>query len=158
VLFRLVYLLMVQLFGWLALLTRSDVLPQQTVARWQHRLIPLQRRVFGGCHINRPIDRLVVDAGLELTRLDNYYLKGPRAFCSDWMAGSVIRWRVPVARDPGGANGERATAPGLATGAAARRRHRRLPGRGSQDGPAVAERAYALPAQPGRDRRARRRG
>ena len=60
--------------------------PQETVARWQHRLTPLQRRVFGGCHLNRPIGRLVVDAGLELTRLDNYYpllfhyLKGPRAF------------------------------------------------------------------------------
>jgi SAM-dependent methyltransferase len=54
--------------------------PQETVARWQHRLPPLQRHVFGGCHINRPIDRLVVDAGLELTRLDNYYLKGLRAF------------------------------------------------------------------------------
>jgi hypothetical protein len=53
---------------------------QETVARWQHRLTPLQRRVFGGCHINRPIGRLMVDAGLELTRLDNYYLKGPRAF------------------------------------------------------------------------------
>jgi ubiquinone/menaquinone biosynthesis C-methylase UbiE len=26
--------------------------PQETVARWQHRLTPLQRRVFGGCHIN----------------------------------------------------------------------------------------------------------
>jgi ubiquinone/menaquinone biosynthesis C-methylase UbiE len=54
--------------------------PQETVARWQHRLTPLQRRVFGGCHINRPIDRLVARAGLELTRLDNYYLKGPHAF------------------------------------------------------------------------------
>ena len=54
--------------------------PQETVARWQHRLTPLQRRVFGGCRINRPIDRLVAGAGLELTRLDNYYLKGPRAF------------------------------------------------------------------------------
>jgi len=41
---------------------------------------PLQRRVFGGCHIDRPIDRLVAGAGLELTRMDNYYLKGPRAF------------------------------------------------------------------------------
>ena len=43
------------------------------MARWQHRLTPLQRRVFGGCHIDRPIDRLVVGAGLEMTRLDNYY-------------------------------------------------------------------------------------
>jgi ubiquinone/menaquinone biosynthesis C-methylase UbiE len=54
--------------------------PQEPVARWQHRLTPLQRRVFGGCHIDRPIGRLVTDAGLELIRLDNYYLKGPRAF------------------------------------------------------------------------------
>jgi ubiquinone/menaquinone biosynthesis C-methylase UbiE len=54
--------------------------PEETVARWQHRLSPLQRRVFGGCHIDRPIDQLVADAGLELIRLDNYYLKGPRAF------------------------------------------------------------------------------
>jgi len=54
--------------------------PEETVARWQHRLTPLQRRLFGGCHINRPIDRLVARAGLELTRLDNYYLNGPRAF------------------------------------------------------------------------------
>ena len=54
--------------------------PQEPVARWQHRLTPLQRRVFGGCQIDRPIGRLVADAGLELIRLDNYYLKGPRAF------------------------------------------------------------------------------
>jgi len=54
--------------------------PQEPVARWQHRLTPVQRRVFGGCHIDRPIDRLVTDAGLELTRLDTYYLKGPRVF------------------------------------------------------------------------------
>jgi ubiquinone/menaquinone biosynthesis C-methylase UbiE len=54
--------------------------PEETVARWQHRLTPLQRRIFGGCHINRPIDRLIARAGLELARLDNYYLKGPHAF------------------------------------------------------------------------------
>ena len=54
--------------------------PEETVARWQHRLTPLQRRVFGGCHLSRPIGRLVADGGLELTRLDNYYVKGPRAF------------------------------------------------------------------------------
>jgi ubiquinone/menaquinone biosynthesis C-methylase UbiE len=54
--------------------------PQETVARWQHRLTPLQRRVFGGCHIDRPIGQMVADAGLELIRLDNYYLKGPHPF------------------------------------------------------------------------------
>jgi ubiquinone/menaquinone biosynthesis C-methylase UbiE len=54
--------------------------PDEKVARAQNRLTPLQRRVAGGCHLNRPIERLLLESGLELTRLDNYYLRGPRAF------------------------------------------------------------------------------
>ena len=54
--------------------------PDSNVARWQDRLTPLQRRVAGGCHLNRPIDRLVIDSGLELRQMDNYYAKGPRPF------------------------------------------------------------------------------
>ena len=74
--------------------------PQETVARWQHRLTPLQRRVFVGCHINLPIDRLLAGAGLELTRLDNYDLKGPRAFgyMFDSVAPSLASRSVRPAR------------------------------------------------------------
>ena len=50
--------------------------PDPGVARWQDRLTPLQRRLFGGCHLNRPIDRLLSRAGFGLTRMDNYYLAG----------------------------------------------------------------------------------
>ena len=53
--------------------------PDSKIARRQHRLTPLQRRVFGGCHINRPIDELISSAGFDLSRLDNYYMRGPRA-------------------------------------------------------------------------------
>ena len=52
--------------------------PEPRVSRWQDRLTPLQRRLFGGCHLNRPIDRLLVDAGVELTRLETHYARGPR--------------------------------------------------------------------------------
>ncbi|MGH9188026.1 MAG: class I SAM-dependent methyltransferase, partial [Acidimicrobiales bacterium] len=52
--------------------------PQERVARWQDRLTPIQRRLFGGCHLNRRIDRLVADAGLEVTRMDNYFASGPK--------------------------------------------------------------------------------
>ena len=54
--------------------------PDPGVARWQERLNPLQRQVFGGCHLNRPIDALIRDAGLDVTRLENHYLKGPKPF------------------------------------------------------------------------------
>jgi len=53
--------------------------PDRGIARLQQRLTPLQRRAFGGCHLNRPIDQLVAAAGLELTQMDTYYMKGPRA-------------------------------------------------------------------------------
>jgi ubiquinone/menaquinone biosynthesis C-methylase UbiE len=54
--------------------------PDTDVALWQDRLTPLQRRVFGGCHLNRPINALVADAGFEVRRIDNYYMRGPKAF------------------------------------------------------------------------------
>ena len=53
--------------------------PDARVARMQERLTPWQCRAFGGCHLDRPIDRLVTAAGLELTRLETYYMKGGRA-------------------------------------------------------------------------------
>lgn len=53
--------------------------PDPGVARWQDRLTPLQRRVAGGCHLNRPIDRLVAGAGLEVEQLETFFMDGPKA-------------------------------------------------------------------------------
>ena len=39
--------------------------PDAGVARWQHRLDPVQRRVAGGCHLSRDIPALVAGAGLD---------------------------------------------------------------------------------------------
>jgi ubiquinone/menaquinone biosynthesis C-methylase UbiE len=54
--------------------------PEPRVARWQDRLTPIQRRVFGGCHLNRPIAELVARAGLDIVRLDTHYASGPKIF------------------------------------------------------------------------------
>jgi ubiquinone/menaquinone biosynthesis C-methylase UbiE len=54
--------------------------PDSAVARWQDRLTPLNRRVAGGCRLNRPIGQLVADAGLDVTEMENYYVHGPRIF------------------------------------------------------------------------------
>jgi SAM-dependent methyltransferase len=52
--------------------------PDPSVAIWQERLNPLQRIWAGGCHLNRPIDRLVAGAGFKVTRLETYYVSGPK--------------------------------------------------------------------------------
>jgi ubiquinone/menaquinone biosynthesis C-methylase UbiE len=50
------------------------------VARWQDRLTPIQRRIAGGCHLNRPIDEMVASAGFDLTRLEHPTMSGPEVF------------------------------------------------------------------------------
>ncbi|MFO0775313.1 MAG: class I SAM-dependent methyltransferase [Nitrospiraceae bacterium] len=52
---------------------RSD---DARIAAWQDRLNPLQQIVACGCNLNRRIDKLVLEAGLQLTRLDRFVLAG----------------------------------------------------------------------------------
>ena len=54
--------------------------PDPALARRQDRITPIQRRVAGGCHLNRPIDRLIEGAGFTVTQLDNFFMPGPKAF------------------------------------------------------------------------------
>ena len=52
------------------------LVPDEDVRRWQHRLEPLQKRLFGGCHLTRPTVELLTGAGFEITEVDRYYEKG----------------------------------------------------------------------------------
>jgi ubiquinone/menaquinone biosynthesis C-methylase UbiE len=50
--------------------------PDEGVRRWQHRLEPMQKRLFGGCHLTRPIADLLTDAGFTITEIDVFYEEG----------------------------------------------------------------------------------
>lgn len=52
--------------------------PNSNIARWQDRLTPLWKRVAGGCHLNRPVDRLIEQSGFRIERLQTGYMPGPR--------------------------------------------------------------------------------
>jgi SAM-dependent methyltransferase len=47
--------------------------PDENVRRWQHRLEPVQKRVFGGCHLTRPVAGMVTVAGFTIAALDEFY-------------------------------------------------------------------------------------
>lgn len=64
--------------------------PDASVAAWQHRLEPLQRLVFAGCHLTRDVPALVGDAGLEITLLEQRYLPGP-GISRPWTYGYLGR-------------------------------------------------------------------
>ena len=50
--------------------------PDESVRRWQHRLEPLQKRLFDGCHLTRPIAEMLTNAGFVITEIDVFYEKG----------------------------------------------------------------------------------
>jgi len=54
--------------------------PTESVRRWQHRLHPVHSRIAGGCHLDRPIDNLITNAGLIIGELETGYGDGPRPF------------------------------------------------------------------------------
>ena len=48
------------------------------VAKWQDRLTPLWKTFTGGCHLNRPVDRLLEQSGFRIERIHAEYMTGPR--------------------------------------------------------------------------------
>jgi ubiquinone/menaquinone biosynthesis C-methylase UbiE len=64
--------------------------PDAGVRRWQHRLEPMQKRLFGGCHLTREIPDLLRDAGFEITELDVFYEDGAPKFLAADSLGAAI--------------------------------------------------------------------
>jgi SAM-dependent methyltransferase len=56
--------------------------PDAGVRRWQHRLEPLNKRLFGGCHLTRPIADLISDAGFVIEHLETFYEPGAPRFAA----------------------------------------------------------------------------
>lgn len=52
--------------------------PDASVRRWQDRLDPIWGKVSGGCHLNRPIDALIKQAGFEIETLETGYIASPK--------------------------------------------------------------------------------
>jgi ubiquinone/menaquinone biosynthesis C-methylase UbiE len=57
--------------------------PDPRVARWQRRLTPIQKRIGGGCHLDRSIDAELEAAGFQLQGLETFAMRGPRI--GTWM-------------------------------------------------------------------------
>jgi ubiquinone/menaquinone biosynthesis C-methylase UbiE len=64
--------------------------PDERVRRWQHRLEPVQKKVFGGCHLTRPVVDLLTAAGFTITDLDEFYEEGaPKIMGADSLGTAV---------------------------------------------------------------------
>ncbi len=48
------------------------------VFAWQRRIDPVQKRVFDGCHVSRPMVELIEASGFEVLWSEPSYAKGPK--------------------------------------------------------------------------------
>jgi ubiquinone/menaquinone biosynthesis C-methylase UbiE len=64
--------------------------PDPKVARWQHRLDPIEKAIAGGCHFSRPISSIVDSSPLALEGVENFYMRGPR-FATYLYFGSALK-------------------------------------------------------------------
>ena len=64
--------------------------PDESVRKWQQRIEPVQKRVFGGCHLTRPIVDLLTTAGFTITELDVFYEKGAPKFEAAYSLGTAV--------------------------------------------------------------------
>jgi ubiquinone/menaquinone biosynthesis C-methylase UbiE len=64
--------------------------PDASVAKWQRRFEPVQKRVADGCHLTRDAAELVRAAGFEVEQVESRYAKGPKPWT--WLtAGTAIK-------------------------------------------------------------------
>ena len=64
--------------------------PDAGVRTWQHRLTPVQRILFGGCHLDRDIAALITDAGFDIDELERFYEEPAPKFLASQYLGSAV--------------------------------------------------------------------
>jgi SAM-dependent methyltransferase len=70
------------------------IAPDATVARWQARLEPLEKRFADGCHLTRDAAVLVAGAGFQIVELERRYAKGPKPWT--WFTrGVAVNPKIP---------------------------------------------------------------
>ncbi len=64
--------------------------PDDKVRRWQHRLDPVEQRLFGGCRLTRPVVELISSGGFTITELDEFYEQGAPKFLGADSLGAAL--------------------------------------------------------------------
>jgi ubiquinone/menaquinone biosynthesis C-methylase UbiE len=76
---------------------RSD---DARTAIWQDRLNPMQNVIGCGCNLNRPIDRLITEAGLHILQLDRFVMEGVPRIGGELYRGIATPNRIGVSALP----------------------------------------------------------
>ncbi|HZJ05459.1 MAG TPA: hypothetical protein VFD59_08325 [Nocardioidaceae bacterium] len=65
--------------------------PDESVARWQRLLEPMQKRLFGGTHLTTQIVALVEGSGFTIKEVETFYEEGdPKVLGAESLGVAVL--------------------------------------------------------------------
>jgi ubiquinone/menaquinone biosynthesis C-methylase UbiE len=65
--------------------------PDEDVRAWQRRLTPAWKFIGGGCHVGRPIPKMIRDAGFRVEAMETMYLPGTPRFAGFNYWGDAVK-------------------------------------------------------------------
>jgi ubiquinone/menaquinone biosynthesis C-methylase UbiE len=65
--------------------------PDADVRKWQERLTPAWKFIGGGCHVGRPIPKMIVDSGFRIEGMETMYLPGTPRFAGFNYWGDAVK-------------------------------------------------------------------
>jgi SAM-dependent methyltransferase len=76
--------------GGIFLFLEHGLSDDRTIATWQDRLNPLQNIIGCGCNLNRRIDQLITQAGLQIAQFDRFTMKSVPRLGGEMYRGMVV--------------------------------------------------------------------
>ena len=65
--------------------------PDENVRKWQRRVTPAWKFIGGGCHVGRPIPKMIQDAGFRVENMETMYLPGTPRFAGFNYWGDAVK-------------------------------------------------------------------
>ncbi|MBL4584889.1 MAG: class I SAM-dependent methyltransferase [Pseudomonadales bacterium] len=65
--------------------------PDLEVQKWQNRINPIWKKLFGGCNLNRPVISSIKSSGFNIDWDDCDYIEGSPRFVSYMSLGSAVK-------------------------------------------------------------------
>ena len=65
--------------------------PEPSIQKWQHRLNPTWKKLFGGCNLNRPIVECINSAGFAVIEQHNDYIEKAPRFAGYMFYGEAMK-------------------------------------------------------------------
>jgi ubiquinone/menaquinone biosynthesis C-methylase UbiE len=77
--------------GGLFLFIEHGLSPAPKIAKWQHRLTPIQKRLAGNCHLDRDVEALLQASPLTPETCETFYLPDTPRLLGYTYRGSAVR-------------------------------------------------------------------